>query len=188
MAGSLSDQLLKAGLVDQKKAKKARHEVRKNRKQARQGKAVTADTGGEALEQSVEAQRRAKAERDRELNRERNAEAQRLAMANEVRQLITGNRVAREPGDVRFNFQDGSVIRTLHLSASQRDALVAGSLAIAALDDGYELVPGPVAARLSQRQPESVKYFETSSKREPTEGAGEDDPYAGYEVPDDLQW
>lgn len=188
MAGSLSDQLLKAGLVDQKKAKKARQEVRKNRKQARQGKA---EKPGQPLGESIEAQRQAKAERDRQLNRERDAQAQRLAAASEVRQLIRGNLVAREPGDIRFNFQDGSAIRSVHLSASQRDALVAGTLALVALDDGYELVPAPVAARLDEREPGAVKYWSKRGSDEANETGGdadEDDPYAGYEVPDDLQW
>ena len=185
MAGSLSDQLLKAGLVDQKKAKKARQEVRKNRKQVRQGKAARPD---EKLGESIDAQRQAKAERDRQLNRERDEQAQRLASANEVKQLIRGNLVAREPGDVRFNFQDGSAIRSLHLSPSQRDALVAGALALVALDEGFELVPGSVAARLSERQPDAIKFWSGADSEEPDSPTDADDPYAGYEVPDDLQW
>ena len=68
---SLQEQLLKAGLADEKKAREVRNEKRKQRKQQPKG----ATTVNEAEERARKA-RQEKAERDRQLNLERKKEAE----------------------------------------------------------------------------------------------------------------
>ena len=91
MAGSLQDQLLKAGLADADKARKMAKEKRKNAKVARRAGVEPTD---EARELAREA-RAEKARRDRELNQELNSKAQRRAINAQIKQLIEANKPGR---------------------------------------------------------------------------------------------
>ena len=183
MAGSLRDQMLKAGLVNEKQAKLGGRQSRKARKAQREAN----QHAGEAMEAQIENERQAKAQRDRALNQARDEARRARETEAQVRQIIERHRIERESGDVSFSFQQGETIRSLQLSRIQRDALVAGSLALADMGQALELIPGPIAGRITERSPESIACWHepdanTASEPDP------DDPYAGYEVPDDLMW
>ncbi len=176
---SLQDQLLKAGVVDKKKAKQVRHEKHKQIKQQPKGK-VAEDEAKAAARQALED----KAARDREINRQHQAQAQRKALAAQIVQLITLNRIARQGGDTPYQFSDQGKIKKLHVAARQHEQLVKGVLAIVRLGEGYELVPAAVADKIRQRDDGAVVVL---NARVDDEG-DEDDPYAAYQVPDDLMW
>jgi uncharacterized protein YaiL (DUF2058 family) len=80
---SLQDQLLKAGLIDTKKAKQANKEKRKETNVARRSNEEVVDE----VKQSAEQARLEKVERDRELNRQRDLELQQKAIAAQIKQL-----------------------------------------------------------------------------------------------------
>lgn len=77
---SLQDQLLKAGLIDTKKAKQAKKEKRKETNVARRSSEEVIDE----VKQSAEQARLEKVERDRELNRQRDLELQQKAVAAQI--------------------------------------------------------------------------------------------------------
>ena len=79
---SLQDQLLKAGMVDEKKAKKIKKDKRKQARQTPKGQTVV----NEARELAKQAQAE-KSARDREINRQQQAVAERKAIAAQIRQL-----------------------------------------------------------------------------------------------------
>ncbi|CAL1241087.1 DUF2058 domain-containing protein [Candidatus Methylocalor cossyra] len=176
----LKEQLLKAGLISEQQLKRAQREQRKNnRQQGPQGRA------------SEDAQRRQqalaeKAERDRQLNRQRQEEAQRKALAAQVRQLIETHRQGQGDGDTPFHFVDGKTVKRLYLSPPVREQVVRGQLAIVKLDQRYELVPAAIADKLRQRDPTCIVLQNPPTPPESTPEA--DDPYAAYRVPDDLVW
>lgn len=176
MGNSLQDQLKRSGLVDEKQARKARQDKRGKRKRGE------ADADVAAVREQARRAAADKTERDRALNRERQDEMEARAVAAQVRQLIERNRRPREPGDVVYNFTDGAVVKRLHLEPARHAEVVAGALAVVRLDDGYELVPAPVARKIAERDPGAVLVL--------NEGSGEDvaDGYEGYEIPDDLMW
>ena len=80
---SLQDQLLKAGLADQKKAKAIRNEKHKQRKQQPKGTAQVNETENRARQAREE-----KAEHDRQLNLKRQQEADKKAIRAQIRQLV----------------------------------------------------------------------------------------------------
>ena len=176
---SLQDQLLNAGIVDEKKAKKLKQEKRKQARQQPKGKPRVDETRQQAQQALAE-----KAERDRESNRRQQAEAERKAILAQVIQLVTLNRIAREGGDLGYQFADGRKIKKLYVTAQQQAQLSAGQLAIARLDEGYELVPAAVAEKIRQRCDQTIVLL--NSRADDT--AAEDDPYAEYQIPDDLIW
>mgnify|MGYP000518898983 CR=1 FL=1 len=180
MAGSLQDQLLKAGLADKKKAKKIKKDKTKQAQQQRKSKDDTHDETKLQVQQA----REQKQQRDRELNEQRKAEADKKAIAAQVKQLITVNRLDRSAGELDYNFTDNKKIKKIFVNNTMLEQLSNGWLAIVSLEGKYEIVPTAVAEKISQRLPERVIV-----RNEPgAEQMDEDDPYAEYQIPDDLMW
>lgn len=181
MGNSLFEQLKKTGLVDEKKAKKVKQSQYKSKKQKGKKGSPTPLSPASLLAQKA---LKEKAERDRRLNQQRKDEAERKAISAQIRQLIQTNRVENSDGEVSYHFTDATVVKRLHVSPQVHGHLVSGRLAIAKLDDGYELVPLAVAEKIRQRDTHSIILCGQASDTETTE----DDPYADYKIPDDLMW
>ncbi|MBK1632015.1 nucleoprotein/polynucleotide-associated enzyme [Thiohalocapsa halophila] len=177
MANSLQDQLLKSGLVDEQQLKQAKSKKRKQ-KRAGGGRAPADAERRAAAEQAAAEKRR----RDQELNREREADRQRKAELVALWHLVRDNRLSRDGGDVAYNFTDGSALKRLYVTADQQKAIAGGELAIVRHDDFYEIVPAMVAERTEQTDPAILVVWNKPGEADP------DDPYAGFEVPDDLMW
>jgi len=180
MAGSLQDQLLKAGLASKQQAKQAKQQKRKKAKQQKSGQAV--DENQQQREQ-LEAARQAKAARDRELNLKRQQDQAEKATLSEVRQLIEAHRVGLpKDSDLRYNFAHGSTIHHLYVDSKQLEQLARGQLRIACYEGVYSLVPGDIAERIEQRLQDIIL------PRPVDDTPADDDPYADYAIPDDLMW
>lgn len=179
MRNSLQDQLLKAGLANEKKIKQANREKDKQKKQ--QGKHATAlDSERQLAEQAL----RDKAERDRELAVQQNAAARQRELAAQLAQLVQHYRQSREGGDIAYNFADHGVIKKLYVSARLRDQLIRGQLVIVRSASSYELVPAAAGERIRSRVPEAIVVWNTPAADAPAE----DDPYKDFPIPDDLMW
>ncbi|MCV5871491.1 DUF2058 domain-containing protein, partial [Escherichia coli] len=77
----LQEQMLKAGLVNEKKLKKAKKGSKKSRVQAREGKAA------------VEESKRQQVERDKQLSQQQNAERLSKEIKAQINQLIEMNKI-----------------------------------------------------------------------------------------------
>ena len=176
---SLQDQLLKAGLVDNKKAGKIKKAKYRQAQQKQKNKIETLDEVKLAAQQA----HAGKVERDRQLNRQRKAAAERKAIAAQVRQLIEMNRQPLEDGDIGYSFSDGALIKRIYVTATQLKQLSNGRLCIIKLDEHYEIIPTLVAQKLQLRDAGTQIL-----SNKPTEIPDEDDPYADFQVPDDLMW
>ena len=106
-------------------------------------------------------------------------------IAAQIRQLIERHRIARAGGDVSYQFTDEKRIKKLYVTAAQQSQLANGQIAIVRLGDGYELVPTVVAEKIRQRDEAVIALLNV---RKPVEQGEEDDPYAAYQIPDDLMW
>ncbi|RRQ20910.1 DUF2058 domain-containing protein [Thiohalobacter thiocyanaticus] len=184
MGNSFGDQFLRAGLVDKSRLEKAKKSKRKQQKLKQKQKVEVVDESAKAAEAARKAAAEA-AERDRELNRQQQAAAEARAIQAQVRQLVEQNRLTDAGGDVVYNFQDGTAIRSLHVAESIRDRLARGQLAIVRFDAGYAMVTAEVAEKIGQRDAACIV---SQADSRPEAGEGEDDPYADYKVPDDLMW
>lgn len=177
---SLQEQLMKAGLADEKKARAIRSEKRKQRKQQPKGAAQV----NEAEERARKA-RQEQAERDRQLNLERQKEAEKKAIQAQIRQLIETNRLDRSRGETSYQFVDGKKIKKILVDDTMTDQLSRGRLAVVFVDERYEVVPEPVARKIQERDEAAVVVLHERAQQADQD---EDDPYAGYEIPDDLMW
>jgi len=178
---SLQDQLLKAGMVDAKKAKKVQKEKSKQNKLARKGQAEIVDEAKEAARQA----QLEKAEKDREINRQNQLLAERKAIAAQIKQLIETHRLDRAGSDIGYQFVDGKNIKKIYVTAAQQKQLELGQIAIVALNGDYELVATAIAEKVRQRDDTTVVVLNSRTQTTDTQ---EDDPYADYVIPDDLMW
>lgn len=178
MSLSLQEQLLKAGLVDEKKVKQAKKDKRKSAKQKKHQK-DSVDLTKQAAQQA----QKEKADRDRRLNEERNQRAERRAVVAQIKQLIEENKVARNEGDVPYNFVDDKKVKKLYVTEDQHRQLSSGLLAIISFQKTYELVSRDVASKISERDESCVILAESKDAIQEAE-----DEYADYKIPDDLMW
>lgn len=176
---SLRDQFLKSGLIDQKKVRSSLHEKSKQTKVARQTGVQSVDV---AQELALEAQRQ-RAERARESNAQRDAAARQKAITAQIIQMVQHGRQNRGKGDVAYNFNHDGTIKRIHVSTEVQAHLVAGRLVIVCLGDAIELVPRAIADKIAERDPAIVVQVARAASN-----PAEDDPYAAFQVPDDLMW
>lgn len=185
MSKSLQEQLLGAGVANRKQAVKAKKAKNQKVKQRKSG-IVTEDETAIKLQQEQEA----KAERDRELNRQRDEAAAKKAVLAQIKQIIEHSRLPRpKDSDVRFNFTDDGRIKYLQVTEEQQRHLSRGFLAIVQYDEAYELIPTTAAEKIKSREAGMIVTWNKNAPiSEHQDQPDEEDPYADYEIPDDLMW
>lgn len=181
MGKSLAEQLLGAGLVDEKKVKKAKQEKRKAKKMVRSGVAVETDDSAAR----IAAEKAAQVERDRALNLERQQQEQEKAMRAQALQMLDQHQLDCQ-GEITFNFVDSRTnkIKQLLVDAHTQKHLAQANLAICLLQEKYVIVPRTIAEKAAQRFADVLIYIAP----EHDEQVDEDDPYKDYQIPDDLMW
>lgn len=184
MALSLQEQLLKAGLTDKKKVRQVKQQKHKQVKAQQKHKQVETDEAKLAAAAAIEA----KKIKDRELNQQAKIEADKKAIAAQIKQLITVNKQPKGKGDVVCNFTDGTLIKRIYVNATTQKHIAQGRLAIVKYEQGYELVPMPVADKIAERDEQCVVYRVDKLDQQPAESSETDDWYADYQIPDDLSW
>jgi uncharacterized protein YaiL (DUF2058 family) len=100
-----------------------------------------------------------------------------------VRQLVEMNRQSTDEGDIAYSFTDGTLIKRIAVTDTQLKQLGNGRLCIIKLDEQYALIPTRVAEKIQLRDAQTLIL-----SNRPTEAPEEDDPYADFQVPDDLMW
>jgi uncharacterized protein YaiL (DUF2058 family) len=179
MRNPLQEQLLKAGLVNKAKAAQVVREQAKKRK----GK-VPAEPSAEQVEaQRLQAE---KAERDRAIAAERNAQARAHEAQAQIRQIVEAHKVKRE-GEIAYRFTDGSVIRSVLVNEPLRAQLAAGTLVIVRHGEGYELLPRAAADKVRERDAAMIVLDHGHAEVRSGNDA-DDEYYKRFEVPDDLIW
>ncbi len=182
MGNSLQDELLKAGLIDQDKIAQARRE--KKRQTAQQQKAKKKRKAPPAERPPLTPEQLAKQAHDRELEQQRAEVRRQREVAAEVRQLVSRNRHPRPEGDDDrpFHFENKGKIKRIYVSSKTHQMISAGQLVIVNDNGVFELVPPAIAEKIRQRNPSLVIDLPKEQGPDP------EDPYAKYQVPDDLMW
>lgn len=176
---SLQEQFLKAGLIDKNKAKQANQDKSKQQKVERR-------TGTQSVDEvrlaALETQRK-NAERARELNAQRDAAATQKAIVAQIAQMVQKNRQSKGAGDIAYNFTHDNKIERIYVSAAVQAHLMAGRLVIVRQGGATELVPRVIADKIAERDAALVVRVNKTSTE-----VDADDPYAAFQIPDDLMW
>lgn len=177
---SLADQLMKAGLADKKKATEIKREKRKQAKQQPKG-----HKSKDQLKEQIEAERKQKAEQDRLLNEQRKEELRQKEQRAMIKQMMEHHGVKDFKGDITYNYLHDDVAKSIKVKPAIQQSLVQGTLAICAIDGLVALVPDVIARKFQEIEPNVVLLMHDRSAKEEVD---EDDPYAEYQIPDDLMW
>jgi len=180
MSNPFQEQFLKSGLVSDQQVKKARTEQRKDKR--RRGQTTEAEEARRAAQQAAAL----KAEQDRQREQQRQAEARKKAQRAEIKQLINTHRQDTKDAEIAYNFAWGDKVKQLKVHRAQQRQLASGALAIAVWDGAFFLVNREAAEKIAQRDPSYLAVF--NQKEASTAATDSDDPYADFQVPDDLIW
>jgi uncharacterized protein YaiL (DUF2058 family) len=179
MGNAFQDQLLKAGLVTKQQVNKAQSAKHKKKKQqSKKDKSVDESTlkAQQALKE--------KAEHDKALNKRKEDQAKQKAISVEIDQLIKTNCIKRgEECEIIYNFEHRKKVNHIYINAEMKQQIINRKLGIARIEGRYELVDIVTAEKIQQRNEKRIILFEYE---EPS--SDENDPYAEFQVPDDLVW
>ena len=181
MSLSLRDQLLKAGLVNQKQVSQANKAEKKQKRLEHKGQVDVDDTQQRLAKEAMAE----KAKRDQALNREQQEKAEKKARAAQIKQLIETSRLPKINGEDYYNFVDDKKVKRIAVNSLMRDKLSRGSLAIVRHGGAYEVIPREAALKIQERAPERIVQLNILTESQVPD---EDDPYAAYQIPDDLMW
>ena len=202
MSQSLRDQLVKAGLATTAQAKKAERSKRAETtaqrqqgkstkgKKGKDGQSSTTQSETEKVKAKAALQRAAKAARDKALAQRRNEKSHTKALEAQITQLIRQNDERTKVSDddaVPYNFLHGKKIKKIFVNKVQLDALSVGRLVVVNNNGLYHFVSAKVAKQIEERDPRRIIVAHRRDEKPPEPGS-DDEFYAKFEVPDDLDW
>ena len=97
--------------------------------------------------------------------------------------MIKQNRQSKGGGDIAYNFTHDNKIKRIHVSAAVQAHIAAEHLVIVCAGESVELVPRVIADKIAERDASLVVRAKKVDA-----AIDADDPYAAYQVPDDLMW
>jgi uncharacterized protein YaiL (DUF2058 family) len=180
MRNPLQEQLLKAGLVKKNQVAK----VVREQAALRNGTKPTPPSAEQVDTRKLQAER---AERDRALAAERNAQARINEVHAQIRQMVDMHKVKRE-GELAYRFTDGDRIKDVLVNEALRAQLASGALVIVRHGEGYELLPRVVADKVCERDAALIVLDHGRRGTVGTSESADDEYYQQFQVPDDLIW
>ncbi len=181
---SLQDQLLKAGLTTKQKARQANSDQRKKNKQKRSG--VQHDLSlQEKVKQDLAASKAEKAKKDSELNAQKQKQLAEKETHLRILQILQHHQLTNINGETEYNYTFNNKVKKLLVDAVTHKALVNGRLAVCGLDDKTYVVTFETAEKIATLN--SSVILVQNDKVE-SDNVDEDDPYAEFQIPDDLMW
>jgi len=181
---SLQDQLLKAGLTTKQKTRQANSDKRKKNKQKRSGVEHGA-TMQEQIKQDLVKAKVKKQSKDNALNEQKKQALADKEQLLRIQQILTHHQIKNAQGDNEYNYTFGSKIKKLSLDVITHKALVNGRLSLCGLDEVTYIVTRETAEKLAELD-EHVVLVQNDKVID--EQIDEDDPYADYQIPDDMMW
>ncbi|MCW8832746.1 MAG: DUF2058 domain-containing protein [Colwellia sp.] len=181
---SLQDQLLKAGLTTKQKTRQANADKRKKNKQKRSGVQHDATLQEQVKQDLVKAQA-AKQAKDNALNEQAKQQLAEKEQMLRIKQILVHHQIKNVDGDNEYNYTFNKKIKKLSLDTMTHKALVNGRLSLCGLDEITYIVTRETADKLAELDA-SIVLVQNDKVIE--EKVDEDDPYADYQIPDDLMW
>jgi len=185
---SLQDQLLKAGLTTKQKTRQANADKRKKNKQKRSGVAHGASLQ-EQVQQDLAKTKADKQAKDNALNEDKKLKLAEKEQTLRIKQILVHHQIKNVAGESEYNYTFANKIKKLSVDSITHKALVNGRLALCGLQEGNDDVTYIVTSETAEK----VATLDNSiilvqNDKVDSEVLEEDDPYADYQIPDDLMW
>ena len=99
--------------------------------------------------------------------------------------MISNNCLQRDAKcEIAYNFAHRNKVNRIYINGDMKSQLIQGKLGIARIEGRYELVPFSIAQKIKERNEKRIVLLEEEQPQE----VPEDDPYAKFQIPDDLTW
>ena len=186
MNNSLRDQMLKSGLVSKKQAKNSEQQTKLNaRKQQKKSKKNRNVIDENSISHLATQKREAEIANTKKLNIIKEEQRLQKELQAQIIDIIQRHKINDPNANITYNFVDSNnnLVKQISITDIQKQRLTNGYLAIVSLNDAYHLIPAPIAEKLLEQVPEIIVCYNKTE-----EEGEEDDPYADYQVPDDLMW
>lgn len=174
---SLSDQLLKAGLVTEDQVKKAAEKPKSSHKPKKKftgnrnnsGKKQN-NTTNKKSSQNQKPKREAtdlekfykersaleRNEKQEAIRKKKEADRIKKETNGKINKLITDNLKNEDTADIRYNFVVGTTIKYLFVTEKQQEELADGTLAITFLGGKRSLIPSNIAKEITDLNPNKI--------------------------------
>jgi len=175
LMSSLSDQLLKAGLVTEEQVKKAAEKPKTQKPKGKSKHKPHNKTPNKKRPHSKNEpsdlanfyKQRATIEKTekREAEKKKQEAARLKKETNEkINKLLTENLVNEDAADIRYNFVVGTTIKYLFVTEKQQQKLADGELAISFLGGKRALIPVNIAKQILKLNPNKIVVISDPSK------------------------
>ena len=181
---SLQDQLLKAGLTTKQKTRQANADKRKKNKQKRSGVQHDASLQ-ETVKQDLSKAKSEKQAKDNALNEQKKEQLAIKEQGLRIKQILEHHQIKNVAGDNEYNYTFNNKIKKLSLDTLTHKALINGRLSLCGLNETTYLVTRETADKLAQLNADVVLV---QNEKVVDEQVDDEDPYADYQIPDDLMW
>ncbi|MBQ4832733.1 DUF2058 domain-containing protein [Pseudoalteromonas sp. MMG010] len=178
--GSLQDQLLQAGLTTSHKAKVAKTEKRKQQKKKKKG----ATSNPNDLQKHIEQTKLEQQKKAEELNLAKQEDLKQREQVARVKQILEHHNQDTIRGERTFNFTYENKVKELDVNEATQKALSGGRLAICVLEGVFYVLEDEPARKVAEVDEKYIVFHVEADNKE----KDDDDPYADFEVPDDLVW
>ena len=185
MSKSLQEQLLKKGLISDKKSKAASKDKYNTLKSKRRKKGDSAPQEQSTI-QKARLQQKA---RDRELNLQRKIQADQKALSAQIIQLIGQYKLERESAELEYNFSDRNIVKKILVTQNMLKEISLGRLCITRFGESYEVIPKPIADKIRERDLSVIVVYNQEEQNQHSADTDSNEVYyAQFEIPDDLTW
>ena len=160
---SLSDQLLKAGLVTEEQIKKAsakpKRIIKTSPKPAEQKKPRSQKNKSEDSDLALFYKQRSKleqSEKQEQIRKKQEAAKLKKETNDKINKLINDNLLNDDSADIRYNFVVGTTIKYVFVTEQQQKDLAEGVIAITFHNGKRALIPAKTAKDISQLNPGKI--------------------------------
>lgn len=167
MKGSLQEQLLKSGLINEERLNKPKKQQKKKPTKKKH------PPNNYHRQHSAPADSIAPAE----LKKQKELRA-------DVKKLLRSHKINDNTGEIAHNYTINNQIKRFFVTDAQQKLLIAGDLAIVNWNGISYLIPKEAAEEVRQLFPKINIYL--VEKKDST--VDENDPYAEFVIPDDIKW
>jgi len=181
MGNSFQDQFLKLGLVDKKQVNKAKKQKHQKKKEQIPKKQVVVDENA-LLAQAAQAKKKARA---KELNRQREEKLKKREETAAIKQMVEKHRLDKDDKGSAYRFNAQGKIQRIFVNKEMAAQISSGRLAIVGFGNLYEVVPRAVGEKIQVMKDDVFVLINGPVDKKEVDS---DDPYAAYEIPDDLMW
>jgi len=173
MRGSLQDQLLKSGIATEEQLKKPKPKPKHKGK----SKAKPQKKPAQSPVKATQAERKP-VEEPKTLGK---------ALRTEIKQLLKAHKLNDKTGEIPYNYVIAGQVKRFFINEKQQTELKAGKMVIVNWNTISYLIGTEAEQALRKLHP-TIEVASVSEPEKTVEKKQENDPYAKYEIPDDLSW